>query len=483
MSTTRWGSAGRWFGFLVLSWIVLRPALLITISLDDFVNPFFVYDKYGSNPWHLAANTTRDLFRNGHFNVVGEVFGAFVYASWNYLITWGVRYSLIYATTKFVVLIFCALVAARLLRTLASLCGREVTVWRARVLVALCLFTTLQIHVPWSLDPVGSFPLFGYLPAALGMLALDLAIAAMRRSDRRSAALAGAALCGAILYYEINVAVVVALVPVVVLLCWRRHHAGVGIGPTVLRGASIVGAPAVMTVALMALAARTNIGYTGTDVSIGGLGPRLVARTIFGSLPGAAWGAARQWLGSSFELTAVTAISAVAVGAAVLLVGYTNTSDAESPEADRSHPTVGWRGALVVASVPVIIWLAATMIQTVTTKVGDDTARLGYVYNYYAYGSVGVVLTALVLAPVVPRRDVLKLARPALLLAALAFVVAQMAVNDTVTREFDRRLAVNSALLVAYSEHHAEPQRCAALRAWVATPFFLPGYRALMVDG
>ena len=188
------GGVGRWVVFGVLSWIVLRPALLITISLDDFINPFYVFDKYGSNPARVAWRAARDVFRNGHFNVIGNVVGAWVFAAWNHLISWGVRYSLIYATTKFVVLVGCTLAAARLLRTLSELVAQPLGVWRARVIVAGVLLTTLQIHVPWGLDPVASFPLYGYLPAALGMLALDLAVRAVQRDDRRSAALAAAAI-------------------------------------------------------------------------------------------------------------------------------------------------------------------------------------------------------------------------------------------------------------------------------------------------
>jgi hypothetical protein len=67
----------------------------------------------------------------------------------------GVRYSLLYALTKFVVFMVTAVVAARLLRTLTALGGRRIGVWRSRLLVVLVLFSTLQLHVAWSLDPVG----------------------------------------------------------------------------------------------------------------------------------------------------------------------------------------------------------------------------------------------------------------------------------------------------------------------------------------
>ncbi len=475
---------GRWLGYFALSWLILRPALLIMISLDDFINPFYVYDKYGSNPWHITARATRDVFRNGHFNVIGQVFGAAVFASWNYLISWGVRYSLIYATTKFVVIVACALACARLLRTLAALVGRTFSPWRARVVVAAVLLPTLQLHVPWGFDPVGSFPLYGYLPAALGALALDVAVRAVRppTADVRGALLAAAALCVAILYYEINVAMVVALVPVVVVLLVRLRRVGASIAPLIRTTALVAGPPAVMTLALVLVAKHTNQGYTGTDVQVGGTSLGLVARTVGGSLPASAWGAAHDWLGGSFGLTAWAAVSAVIIGLAVCWAA-TGRRRGSAPASPAGAGGPRSEVALVAAS-PVLVWLAATLIQTVTSKVNVDTVRIGYVYTYYAYGSVGIALAVILGVQALPGRGLWRRARPVLLAVALVFVVVQMSVNDTVTRAFDQRLAVNSRLLVAVSSRPVEAQRCDAERKWIAGTFYLPAYyHQFMVHG
>ena len=471
---------------------MLRPALLITISLDDFINPFYVYDKYGSNPWRAAWSASRDVFRNGHFNVIGQVFGAWVFAAWNYLISWGVRYSLIYATTKFVVLVGCAVAAARLLRTLSALAGRPLVVWRARVIVAAVLLTTLQIHVPWGLDPVASFPLYGYLPAALGILALDLAIGATQRDDRRSAVLASAALCASILYYEINAAAVAALAPVIVLLWLRARRCGSQSSgrSLLLRGGLIMAVPAAMTLVLTVVAKRTNAGYTGTDLEAGSLTLGLLSRTVGGSLPASAWGAAHDWLGGPFGLTAVTAVSAAAVVAALVWAIWWPASGLRMAGSSGGVGDVGtpasspWSDVALVAACPAVLWLAATLIQTVTAKVNVETVALGYVYTYYAYGSVGVVLAAIVVCRALPQRDLWRTARPLLAVVAVVFVVFQMMVNDTVTRAFEVRLAVNDRLLVVASERPPEAQRCMVLREWVdGTPFLPVYYHRFMVDG
>jgi hypothetical protein len=283
-------------------------------------------------------------------------------------------------------------------------------------------------------------------------------------------------LCGSILYYEINVAAVVALVPVVVLLVLRRRRDDRPIGALVRRAALIAAIPTAMTIVLVFVAGRTNRGYTGTDVDVGGTSVALVARTVGGSLPATAWGAAHDWLGADFDLTTTVVVSAIVVGVALLWVAWR-----PSPPPD---PRVARGDVLLVAAVPAVIWVAATLIQTVTSKVNVDTVRIGYVYTYYAYGTVGIALLSIVLVQLVPRGEWWRRARPLLMVPALVFVVIQMSVNDSVTRAFDERLVVSSRLLVAASSRPPEPQRCDVLRQWVVVTSILPAYyHEYMVNG
>ena len=299
---------------------------------------------------------------------------------------------------------------------------------------------------------------------------MDVAVRAMQRDDSGSVLVSAVVLCGSILYYELNVAAVVALVPAVVLLMIRSRWR-----PTLGRFAAIAGPATVMSVVLIVIAKRTNRGYTGTEVDVGGVGAGLVARTVGGSLPASAWGAAHDWLGGSFELTAAGVVTAVVVGVAVCLVATWRRSPG---------PTARWWEVLLVAAVPLTLWLAATAIQTVTSKIDVDTAQLGYVYTYYAYGSVGVALGAILAVQALPRWSWWRVVKPVLVAGAVLFTVVQVAVNDTVVRAFAERLAVTNDLLVVVSSDPLEGQRCAALSAWVEqTPFLPDGYHRMMVDG
>jgi hypothetical protein len=272
-----------------------------------------------------------------------------------------------------------------------------------------------------------------------------------------------------VLYYEINVAVVAALVPVVAVHLRRARARDV-----LVHAAAITVPAAVMTLVLQAVAAAANRGYTGTDVGVGENTPTVVLRTVAGSLPASAWLAARDWLGRPFAASTAAALCLVPV-VATIVVASMHRSAASGP-ADR-------RALALLVTSPVVMWLTATLVQATTRKVRVETIRVGYVYNYYAYGSVGVVLAAMLAVPLLPRRDLLRRARPVLVAAAIVFVAAQAVVNDDVHRKFGADLRANRDLLASFTDEPPLTQRCAQLEAWASLPYWQPYYREALVDG
>ena len=306
----------------------------------------------------------------------------------------------------------------------------------------------------------------------LGLLALDVGIRALQRVDVRSAVLAALALCAAILYYELNVAIVVALVPVAVLLAVRTSAAW---RPVVRRFVLIAGPPTLMSLVLIVVAKRTNKGYTGTDVEVGGVSVGLVGRTVGGSLPASAWGAAHDWLAGPFALSRSGVVTAVIVGLALCWAVWRAAPPA---------PRAPWWQVALVAAVPAIVWLAATLIQTVTSRIDVTTSQLGYVYTYYAYGSIGVALLAIVVVRALPASPWWRRARPVLMAVAVVFVVVQITVNDAVWRAFDTRLAVIPELTTVITTRPPEAERCQRLDEWIEGTSILPDYyHQSMIDG
>jgi hypothetical protein len=138
---------------------------------------------------------------------------------------------------------------------------------------------------------------------------------------------------------------------------------------------------------------------------------------------------------------------------------------------------------MLLALGPVTMWVAATVVQASTRKVQVETPAVGYVYNYYAYGSVGVVIAALVFVHAVPHHVEWRRIRPALIGCAVVFVIAQIVINDNVQREFDSRLRASSDVLATYTDERPVGERCAALETWVGLPFLDVYYRRDLVDG
>jgi hypothetical protein len=465
---------GQWVVWVAMSWLLLRPALLITVSLDDFINPFFIYDRYGPSLSGPVFSMMADVPRTGHFNYLGMAVGGATYWLWAHLIAMGVRYSLIFAITKFVVFLATALITARLVRRiLDAVLGISVSVWTTRFVVAGVLFTSLQIHVPWSLDPVGSFPLSGYAAVAVGLLAVDRVLEALLRPTRANVAIGALMVVLSILYYEINVAVIAASVPLLVIV----PRATAADRRQACRLILQLFAPAiVITVVLQQHAARINQGYTGTELSrdLGGIRTFVVA--MLGSVPGAAWITARDWLGQpvSIFLTAC-----LALGALLLLATTIGSRDHLWRRSERTAilPTVA------ALACPLLLWTAATAVQAATVKVSAEAIRVGHVYNYYAYGSVGVaMIVVMATVPLASTRWFIR-ARPIVLSAALLFATVQLTLNDTLAREYNRRFDPSAAVLVAFSEQWDEASRCQALRRWDELPYWQPYYRDALRNG
>jgi hypothetical protein len=141
------------------------------------------------------------------------------------------------------------------------------------------------------------------------------------------------------------------------------------------------------------------------------------------------------------------------------------------------------RTIVLVALSPIALWLAATVVQAATLKVQVETPEVGYVYNYYSYGSVGVVLAALLAVHLLPRAVEWRRIRPALIGCAVVFVAAQAVINDHVQREFDARLRASRNVLAVYTDEQPVEERCAALEEWVGLTFLDVYYRQDLVDG
>jgi hypothetical protein len=471
-------SAARWVAYTAASWLILRPVLLTTVYADDYVNPFAQFATTRLNPIEMVRFAWRGAKGGGHINVLGQMIGTVVGAIWMVLMSAvGLRYSTVYAGTKLLTYLLTAVAAAAFVRKCSEVVGRSVSPWRARIYVSIALFTTLQIHIPWSNDPVSSYPASGFAATALGFLVLSLAIDALRGPSLRRAVICGVVGGLAVIYYEITLAAVAAIVPLAVWAWMSRRKAT----PKALLETAKLTAPMLVIPVVIALATKLALGhaasnYSGTEVALGGNQVRSVGYGIISTLPGSSWKVARDFLEAPIAVraTPVAILSVLAVALVLLAKRY--------PSAPPSTPVSSRLALAFLVASPLAFLLAATVIQTSTQKVQDEAPRIGYVYNYYAIGATAVAVIIALLLLAVPARWWTDLARTVAITGGVAFVSVQFLLNWNITTKFNDLTYPSRQLLVTFTERPPEIIRCSALQGWTLGPWPVQ-YETSMIAG
>ena len=457
----RWITAVKWIGFVAASGVALGPILTTPIVADDFVMPFSQIDAAGLNPfdiWHWAVTSAPKV---GHFNFLGQFVGGTTSLIWMLLISAGVKYSTVFAASKLLVYVLCAVAGARFVREGLRLANVEVDTWWARIAVAVALFGSLQLHVAWSNDPVASFPGSGFASVAFGLWYLSIVCVALRRATWRSAVFAGAIGLCAVLYYEINVSAVVAAGPIVAWSLWRgRAWKDV---PALGRAAVIVGLPAVVTIIIQILVSPASANYTGTQIAAENSPMSTFGKAVVSSLPGAAWPKARTWINHSFPVRTYPVLVIVVL---LVLLWYLARAFGTRRVTD-SGPRDWLAFAAVVAS-PLTYWLGATLIQSLTRKVQDEVNEIGKVYNFYAVGATAIAVAAVLMFSAIPNWKWLHRLAPVAVGIGALFLSLQFLINAELSKEFIAQTVPNRELLVAYSSHAPVEERCRTIRTWTA---------------
>jgi hypothetical protein len=464
----------RWLAYIGLSALFLRPILTTAIFADDFVNPFAQYASVGLSPSETIHFAWTQTNATGHFNYLGQLIGT-IYTA---VLLWiasvpGIRFSTMYALLKLFSFIGVATMTAALLRETCRYIGREISLWRSQILVTVCLFSTLQIHIAWSNDPVGSYPLAGFVSALVGLAGFTATLVAVRYRVAWMPWLAAAVGAFSVVYYEINAAVVAASVLLLVL------H-GVFVEPPSNRwkfaryAAPVAVVPLVLVLLLQRRAAPQSGNYGGTSFVLGKTMVRTYGKNLVSSLPTAAWGLTREYLDNPLQLRVVAVVTFTVVAAVLATLGSKFGLQGSSNS---------WSGRRVLCVVLPLCayWAGATLIQSSTSKVQVEVTRIGHVYNFYAIGAVVVALLmalAVHLAPIERMKAVL----PSIVVVFTMFALTQYMINWNLSSQFNATTVPNQRLLVAYSERWSMDERCEALTTW-ASGVWPEYYEAGMING
>ena len=105
-------------------------------------------------------------------------------------------------------------------------------------------------------------------------------------------------------------------------------------------------------------------------------------------------------------------------------------------------------------------------MQSVTSKVQDESPRIGYVYTYYAIGATVVALLISLLILYFGSSPRLKASTLIFALALTLIASCQLTVNWRLMDKMYASLEPNRALLIAFSSQDPAPYRCRALLDW-----------------
>ena len=461
MITNRLRPTLAWGFYIASLWLVFRPALLTHVVADDFINPFGQAHNAGFSISSIINYTVDNTWLAGHFNYSGQVIGSLATFVLTYLITdLSFHYVTVFAVLKFVVFVITVEVATNTLVRIIESFGRQCSRWNARLILMLTFGLMLQIHVPWSNDPVASYPLAGYGTLIVGLVYLSL-------GDRVHKTQFSAASVGtltlfslfAVTYYEANVLMVFS-VGFLLFQSSLDNTAGENRRRKLTLSTFATAIPLMFTAFLYGVSQPQTANYTGTQVSPSFQMVEHTFKGLLSSLPTASWGLAREWLASPMNYSWSVTRFLVLLCVLLAVIGILSRPRRTSEETVRRNVKRGW---VLLASL-LMYWGGTTLLQSSTVKVRDEALRVGQVYTYYAIGSVCVAI--LIAAGIILLQNNFR--RIALVSFALLICVGaiQYVINTNVTMKFNERTAPVGNLLNVYADGRSAEDRCVALEWW-----------------
>ena len=452
-----------WVLFVASASLLLRPVLLTAIAADDLINPFSQIYHAGNDFGSILDRTWKSVSSTGHFNYLGQSFGSLVVAIWNYLIgDLGLRYSLVYAMTKFLVFLLCIEVTSRTIRQTLYFCGNTKSLWPIRLVTLLAIALPIQIHIPWSNDPVASYPLSGYLTVTIGLAFILQVFRLMNDNRYGSAVIAGLLGAAAVLYYEFNAFAVLSVAPLLGFSTLKALKNPVLRARVFVTSLLTVVPAAATTVFFYLKNHAASVDYSGTAVSFEPPFAKTFYQGLVGVFPGSSWDIAFDWLPNDLSFSFNywrQYLLGLFLFALLILSRHRSTS------VDVTN-RVPLHQVSIAISPFIIYWLGATFTQTSTVKVQQEAVRIGQVYNYYAVGAVCSAAIAIVLLMRVDWSKFNRYIKGSLCGLVLVFGLFQFVVNWNVTTQFNGALSGNRNLLVAFAERPPMTERCLALDAW-----------------
>ena len=434
----------------------LYSAIHTPLVADDFGIALSQVSKVNETWMHQIYLSFVDFNSGTHFNLIGALVSHFYVKFWLGVSTQlDLNLHWIFWTLKFLCFIFASEVCSRIVRELV-----RVDFLKIRVVVAIVFMTFIQIHTPWSNDPVTNFTLSGFFSAPFACIALLFVIRKYESPTTKNLILCFGFNFLAILVYELNVAIIAAEIVFLLFVLSKTPNSLVFLFPITLNG--------LLVIFFKLNFATSASSYGGTTVEIGEKVVSTLGLNIASSFPGSGWVTSFRLIRfphlGSMQMALIFFIACLSF----LLLRYI----AQGPEQIIRTP--------LKAPIAALLSLAffALFIQSLTPKIQSETSKLGYVYTAYAVTyMVSVIFLTLLFFKLSQER------KKIFIIFIVIFGCIQGYLNLGLHNWLYQNLQPNLSLVkLAILPGSTNSERCIALNNWTAGPW--PDYYETQVkDG
>ena len=452
--------------YVVYSTVLLFPILSTPLVADDFAAPFYQFYSEGFGVTPAVKYGWNSAYGGVNFRILGMPFGSVIHFLYVDLAgRFGIPVTTSYFLTKLVVYLGIGIVASSVCGELLRLAGKTLSRWSVLFVSSTVIFITLQNHGMWSNDPVSGYPLAGFGSVILGLAVLAYSLRTVRLGINRSRiAFLAILTTTSILYYELNVGIIVGIAPLLTIASLRSSPSAPFFSFSKIKKLLFVSIPCVVPALTLGwgriISGSATQNYGGTTIRLGNRALNTFLNGMISTLPGSAWVLSKETLGGSIGFLAeVLPI----VGLLVLVVAMFLYS-----ESQRARTKQHFDISLLTAGLTslIVFWLVGVGVQSVTSKVQDESPRIGYVYTYYAIGATVVALLISLMILYFGSSLRLKAATVIVGLVLLTVGSCQLIVNWRLMDKMHASLEPNRALLAAFSSKSDIPHRCRALLDW-----------------
>ena len=454
--------------YTTYSTLLLFPILSTPVVADDFAGPFYQFNSAGFGLTPAVKYGWNNAYGGVNFRILGMPFGSVIHLLYVDLAArFGIPISTSYFITKLVVYLGIGIVASWVCVEMLRLVGKELSYWTVLFVSSTVIFVSLQNHGMWSNDPVSGYPLAGFGSVVLGLSVLACSLKAVRLGITRSRIVGLTILTTAsVLYYEINVGIIVGIAPLLALAALRSAPDTSFPLRLKIKKLMFVAIPCIVPALALGwgriVSGSSTQLYTGTTIRLGSRAVNTFRSGMISTFPGSAWTLSSEFLGGSIGF--LRGVVPIVVLAVVLTSMFLHS---ESQQTRSTKNRDYWSMALAVTSL-VSFWVVGVGIQAVTSKVQDESPRIGYVYTYYAMGATVVAL--FVALAILFYGSSLRAKISTLVVALMLTVVGscQLTINWQLMDKMNASLEPNRALLDAFSSQTDIPHRCQALINWTS---------------